>query len=131
MGLDAVVYRKRANLPFDPDAVGAVVDEQTDEYYVPDLDVEPACEEKFPRDTRIALHKWIGNIALVAELRERASELLDDRRSIVLSKVLCSGTPGGDSISLGLTPVLHAQLLRLGRYAEQTGDDFLSGSSTT
>jgi hypothetical protein len=71
MGLDAVVYRNKANLPFDADIVGAVVDETTGEYYFPDQNLEPALEREFPRETRIAVQKRIGNIALVAALRRR------------------------------------------------------------
>lgn len=59
-----VVYRNRANLPFDPDAVGAVVDERTSEYYCADLEL--GFEEKFPSDIRVAVHKWIGNIVPIS-----------------------------------------------------------------
>ena len=97
MGLDAVVYRNKANLPFDADAVGAVVDESTGEYYVPNLDLEPEFEQRFPWDTRVAVHKRIGNIVLVGTLREQTSQVLEER-SIILSKVLYSGTHCGDSI---------------------------------
>jgi len=44
MGLDAVVYKSKSNLAFDPDSVGAVLDARTGEYYVP----EAATEEKLP-----------------------------------------------------------------------------------
>jgi len=76
MGLDAVVYRSKANLPFDADVVGAVVDETTGEYYFPDQNLEPALEREFPRETRIAVQKRIGNIALVAALREDTGRIL-------------------------------------------------------
>ena len=33
MGLDAVVYLKKTNLPFDADALGALLDSTTGEYY--------------------------------------------------------------------------------------------------
>ena len=52
MGLDAIVYRHKANLPFDPDSVGAVLDESTGEYYFPDPVLESAREREFPRETR-------------------------------------------------------------------------------
>jgi len=64
MGLDALVYRSKVNLPFDPDAVSAVFDESTGECYVSDLDRESAFEQKFPRETRISADKRIGNIDL-------------------------------------------------------------------
>jgi len=118
MGLDAVVYRSKANLPFDADVVGAVVDETTGEYYFPDQNLEPALEREFPRETRIAVQKRIGNIALVAALREDAGRILEEH-SIILSKVLYSGTHSGDSIPLDLTPALEGELFRLRRYADQ------------
>lgn len=124
MGLDAVVYRNKANLPFDADAVGAVVDESTGEYYLSDPNLEPAFEREFPRETRIAVQKRIGNIALVAALREDAKQVLEDH-SIILSKVLYSGTHSGDSIPFNLTSALEAELFRLRRYAEQNHVDHL------
>jgi hypothetical protein len=125
MGLDAVVYRNRVNLPFDPDAVGAVLDKSTGEYYFSDLHLEPAFERKFPRETRIATDKRIGNIDLVSWLRERASQILEDR-SIVLTKVLYSGSHSGDSIPVEEACALRDELLQLGRYAEQVDDGYLS-----
>jgi len=122
MGLDAVVYRSKVNLPFDPDAVGAVLDESTGEYYVSDLDLEPAFEQKFPWETRIAADKRIGNIALVGFLRDQASRVLDDR-SIVLSRVLYSGVHCGDSIPIDQTFALRDELLQLGRSAKQLDSD--------
>jgi hypothetical protein len=85
MGLNAVVCRSKANLSFDADAVGAVVDESTGEYYLSDPNLEPAFEREFPLETRIAVQRRIGNIALVAALREDAKRVLEDH-SIILSK---------------------------------------------
>ena len=78
----------------------------------------------FPRETRIAVQKRIGNTAHIATLREDAKRVLEDH-SIVLSKVLYSGTHSGDSIPLGLTSALETELFRLGRYAEQNHVDHL------
>lgn len=124
MGLDAVVYRSKANLPFDADAIGVVVDKGTGECYLADSKLEPSFEREFPRKSRIAVEKRIGNIALVAALREDAGKILDVR-SITLSKVLYSGTHCGDSIPLDLTSALEDELLRLRRYAEQNDVDHL------
>lgn len=126
MGLDAVVFRSRANLPFDPDAEGAILDRSTGEWCVVDLevDIELAFEQKFPWETRIAADKRIGNIALVQILREQASLILGDG-SIVLSKVLYSGTHGGDSIPVEQTAALRDELLQLGRCAEEPDGGYL------
>ncbi len=53
MGLDAVVYRSKKNLPFDADALGATLDSSTGEYCFSD----PAVERKFLLETRIAVEK--------------------------------------------------------------------------
>jgi hypothetical protein len=124
MGLDAIVYRSKANLPFDADVVGAVVDETTGEYYFPDQNLESALEREFPWETRIAVRKRIGNIALVAAVRENAGEILGGD-SIILSKVLYSGTHSGDSIPLDLISALEGELFRLRRYADQNEVDHL------
>jgi len=104
--------------------VGAILDEPTGEYYVSDLDLESAFEQKFPRETRIAADKRIGNIALVSWLRERASLVLKDR-SIVLSKVLYSGSHSGDSIPVEQTLALRDELLQLGGSVEQPDRDHM------
>ncbi len=120
MGLDAVVYRSKKNLPFDADALGATLDSSTGEYCFSD----PAVEREFPLETRIALEKRIGNIALVAALRDEAEQALDEN-SVIMSKVLYSGTHAGDAIPLELMPVLHEELLLLREYAAQNGTEDL------
>jgi hypothetical protein len=124
MGLDAVVYRSKANLPFDADAVGAVLDISTGEYYFADPAVEPAREREFPRETRIAVHKRIGNIAAVAALRNSCERLLNGD-SIILSKVLYSGTHCGDSVPVCLMSQLEEELTVLQRYSENNADEAL------
>ena len=118
MGLDAIVYRSKANLPFNPDSVGAVRDDSTGEYYFPDPALEPIREREFPRDNRIAVEKRIGNMAQVAAIREETERVLDGH-SIIVSKVLYSGTHAGDSIPLDLIPALENELLLLGRFATE------------
>ena|ERR1019366_6342354 len=124
MGLDAVVYRSKANLPFDADAVGAVLDESTGEYYFPDPAVEPVREREFPQQTRIAVEKRIGNIATVTALRHAAERVLNGD-SILLSKVLYSGTHSGNSIPLSLISQVQEELTVLRRYAENNADKAL------
>ena len=120
MGLDAIVYRHKANLPFDPDSVGAVLDESTGEYYFPDPVLESAREREFPRETRIAAEKRLGNMSLVEALKQEIEQVLN-RDSLIVSKVLFSGTHAGDSIPLDLIPALENELLRLHRYANEKG----------
>lgn len=120
MGLDAVVYRKKENLPFDADALGAEFDSITGEYYFAD----DAVEQRFPYETRVAISKRIGNINLVARLREEAEAVLDED-SVVLSKVLYSGTHSGDTLDSRAFAPLERELSSLARQAEQSGSDRL------
>lgn len=123
MGLDVTVYRSKANLPFDPDSVGAILDDSTGEYYFPDPALEPIRESEFPRGTRIAVRR-IGNMSLVATLREEAERVLGGH-SIIVSKVLYSGTHAGDSIPCDLIPALDNELVLLGRFANENDARYL------
>lgn len=120
MGLDALVYRNKANLPFDADAVGAEFNSITGEYYFAD----DAVEQRYPYETRVAISKSIGNITLVGRLREEAQAVLDED-SVVLSKVLYSGTHTGDTLDSRVFARLERELSSLARHAGQTGSERL------
>ena len=120
MGLDAIVYRKKENLPFDADAAGAEFNSITGEYYFAD----DAIEKRFPYEDRVAVSKRIGNINLVAALREEAESVLDED-SVVLSKVLYSGTHAGDTLDSRVFAQLERELSSLAQQAEQTGSQRL------
>ena len=97
MGLDAVVYRSKEHLPFDADAEGVSREPTTGEYYCADPALEPSFDRKYPIETRESISKRLGNISLIALLREEAKGFFDNN-SVVLSKVLYSGTHAGDVI---------------------------------
>ncbi len=118
MGLDAVVYLKKDKLPFDADALGALLDVPTGEYYF----LDPELDRKFPSNTRRAVEKRIGNIAMVSYLRDQAEQVLD-KNSVVLSKVLYSGSHSGDSIDVQFLARLEEELLLL-------RNSSMAGSST-
>jgi hypothetical protein len=120
MGLDAVVYRNKGNLPFDADALGASLDPTTGEYYFSDAELE----RRFPSETRESVRKRIGNIALISELRRQAGMVLEEN-SVVLSKVLYSGTHSGDAIEAKVFPCLEQELSSLLRHAEKVGSEYL------
>jgi|tagenome__1003787_1003787.scaffolds.fasta_scaffold20112069_1 hypothetical protein len=121
MGLDACVYRSKVNLPFEPESIGAVLEAATGEYYFADPNLEAAREREFPADSRIAVKKRLGNVALVASLKETADRFLGSQ-SLVVSKVLYSGTHCGDCIPVQLIPQLESELMLLGRHAQACGD---------
>jgi hypothetical protein len=109
MGLDAVVYKSKQHLPFDVDAVGASREPTTGEYYCADLAAEQSFDRKYPSETRESISKRLGNISLIAFLREEAKLLLDND-SVVLSKVLYSGTHAGDVIGSESLSQLETEL---------------------
>jgi|ERR1043166_9318847 hypothetical protein len=117
MGLDAFVYRNKENLPFDADALGASFDATTGEYYFED----PQLDKKFSLEMRTAIEKRIGNIDLVAHLRHLAQQILDEN-SVVLSRVLYSGSHTGDSLDAQFFPSLENELSLL-RNATRSSHD--------
>ena len=108
MGLDAVVYRSKRSLPFDPEAVGAVLEPTTGEYYFD----EPSQEKAYPSDSRTAVDKRLGNVSAIAELRAIAERVLG-RESVVCCKVLYSGSHSGDPIPPSYLEQLRNELARL------------------
>jgi hypothetical protein len=130
MGLDGCVYRSKANLPFEPESVGAVLDIATGEYYFADPNIETAREREFPADSRIAVKKRLGNVALVAFLKATADRFLGSQ-SLVVSKVLYSGTHCGDCIPVDLISELQSELGLLRRHAKECGDENLIRLSST
>ena len=94
MGLDAVVYRNRNNLPFDPERVGACLDPRTGEYYFQDS----TPERRFSEDALVALDKHLGNVNAIESLSQAVERSLGRRDSILQEKVLFSGTHAGDVI---------------------------------
>lgn len=114
MGLDAFVFRSKKNLPFDADALGAEFDPATGEYFFSDRELD----RKYPLDVRRAVEKRIGNIAAVSELRQEARRVLSEA-SVVLSKVLYSGSHCGDAIDSQFLPSLERELTLLDRFAHE------------
>jgi hypothetical protein len=79
----------------DADAEGASREPTTGEYYCADPALEPSFDRKYPIETRESISKRLGNISLIAFLRKEAEGFLDNN-SVVLSKVLYSGSHAGD-----------------------------------
>lgn len=94
MGLDAVVYKSIANVRvLDPLDVGAIcLDEETGEVYL-----DPPGLGHLRREDVIAVKKRLGNISLIAFLRDNIRRVLS-ATSVILSKVLYDGTHSGDII---------------------------------
>ena len=94
MGLDAVVYKNRKSLPFDPELVGAVLDVNTGEFYFQDS----AAERRFTGTALVAASRHLGNVSAVESLSEAVERSLGRQDSVLLNRVLFSGTHSGDVI---------------------------------
>jgi hypothetical protein len=114
MGLDAAVFKSKKHLPFDPEALGASFDPDTGEYFFED----DAMEEKYPPEVWVAVAKWLGNITSIGHLREELAEVLEDD-SVVMSKVIYSGTHTGDFLPMNALPDLEWELSVIDEYLEE------------
>jgi hypothetical protein len=94
MGLDAIVYKNLHHQNLGADASSAEIDPETHEVSFLNDDLS-----KKYRDQREAASFRIGNISAVARLRAEAQRLLPPN-SLILTKILYSGTHTGDTLSL-------------------------------
>lgn len=99
MGLDARVYVNVKRLPGAVDPRHATVDSQTGE-------VTLDSDRQF-----IAVHKRLGNAAMIAWLSERvASALASIPNPLLITKVLYSGTHSGDVLNASDLPQLQREI---------------------
>jgi hypothetical protein len=97
MGLDAAVYRRLDELPFTKEDLRFIeVDPRTGQ-----VDFEDAALFRAWSDKVKVVEKRIGNIALVNLLKAELERILGESGSetLLISKVLYSGTHSGDVIS--------------------------------
>jgi len=97
MGVDATVYRRLDELPFTKEDLQFVsVDPRTGQ-----LDFDNADLFRTWGDKVKVVQKRIGNIALVNLLKAELQRILGDSnsRTLLIDKVLYSGTHSGDIIS--------------------------------
>jgi len=93
MGLDATVYRNRKNLPAHL-RERVTNDPETAALYFPD-----ATDEKLFGSPQLeAWHERLGNIALVAFIREEIAKAFGHQNSLLSKKVVYSGSHAGDCI---------------------------------
>ena len=110
MGLNAVVYKNRSHLAFDPDSVGAKVDPRTGEFYLKDNGVH-----EFGQDAAVALGKRLGNMDAIALLSDAIGQALGTPESLLQKKILFSGTHSGDVIDLAEFDRLRGEIARVRR----------------
>ena len=108
MGLDALVFRNVRHLE---DRLGRGlfdVDGTTGE-----ATVNESAGISAPRSAFIAIRCRIGNAAEIAVLQRAVATLLSGHDSLILSRVLYSGSHAGDSIMPSDHPRLRLELSRL------------------
>jgi hypothetical protein len=106
MGLDATVFRNIKSLEAEFGTGLFEVAEETCE--VSPIDGAPDYDRL--DDACVALHLRIGNIAAVGYLSEEIEKHLETGRSVILDKVLYSGSHCGDWIGPEFFPQLKAEL---------------------
>jgi hypothetical protein len=94
MGLDAVVYLHRDNLPLNVSGFPNI-DDETGEIYFED----PKLAKQHPADLFTAIHKNLGNIAMIAALRAEVGKVLKGD-TVLSDKILYNGSHSGDIIGL-------------------------------
>lgn len=105
MGLDAAVFKNVKHMEQEFGAGIFETDPDTGE-----AQLKPGVSMTIPRQARFAQKRRIGNIAAVGDLREAMQDVLPDKNSVILEKVIYSGTHGGDQINLSVVPALRAEV---------------------
>jgi hypothetical protein len=114
MGLDAAVYRNSKHLKLGPDEREAQLDRETGEVYFENAELS----RKYRSELRAAHHR-LGNIDAISFLRSEVSRLLGPE-SLLIQKVLYSGTHCGDIISLDSIAPLWVELAGIESAANQS-----------
>ena len=104
MGLDAVVYKNRKHLKLGLDEKAALFDPSTGE-----VSFESDALSRKYNDQMAAVSFRLGNIAAISALRAEASRLLGSR-SVVVEKVLYSGSHSGDVFPMESIPTLADEI---------------------
>lgn len=120
MGLNAVVYRNREHLPFDPNQLGGVFDERTGECYV-----QNRSSKDFDEQFVVAVSRRLGNVSAIEDLAD-AVECSLGPDSLLRSRVLFNGTHAGDVIDVGSLEQLRGEIEQVRRTAHGRTQALLS-----
>jgi hypothetical protein len=96
MSLDAVVYKSKKNLNFNPELEHALVDNETGEVYFE----EPASRAKYPLHALTAIHKRLGNLDNIARLRQEIRQAVGHDNTLLHTRWLYNAFHSGDVIGL-------------------------------
>ncbi|WNZ26901.1 hypothetical protein HJG54_34240 [Leptolyngbya sp. NK1-12] len=115
MGLDAVVYTHRNHLKIDIDSDSLQVDEETGEAFIADYNLA----SNYPSANFIAAQCRLGNSSDIGYFSKAISNLFPDGTSLLLEKVLYSGSHCGDTLDLGELDQLEAEINLLKRQLDE------------
>jgi hypothetical protein len=114
VGLDAVVYRNKTHLKLGSDENAGRLIPATGEVYFENDEVS----RKY-RDQVCAAEHRLGNISEISTLREEAVRLVGPE-SVILQKILYSGTHCGDFILVDSIPILQVEIDLIRRAMKQS-----------
>ncbi|QYO62231.1 hypothetical protein [Leptolyngbya sp. 7M] len=109
MGLDAVVYTHKNNLQIDTNSNMLQVDEETGEVFIADDNLA----SNYPNSSFVAVQCRLGNSSNIGYLNEEIANLLPNETSLLLEKVVYSGSHSGDKIDLEELDQLETEINRL------------------
>jgi len=125
MGLIAVVYRDKQNLPFDLEKEGAEIDDRTGAVYFRD----PERKKLFPREQRQAARIKLGTSYDIIEITRELGPFLGAAESVLTDRVLYDLSHSGDTVDVKDLQRLETELLavkeKLGRRASKLTTHFL------
>ena|ERR1017187_1417084 len=121
MGLIAVVYLAKENLPFDMEKEGAEVDSRTGAIYFRD----PEKKKQFPREVRQAIRVKLGNSFDLVEITNEIGPLLGAAESALSDRVLYDTSHSGDQIELGELDPLEEELHALQEHTSHRASKLL------
>ena len=104
MGLDAIVYLNKRNFALHERDNPFQIDEKTGEVYV-----NSEHEKRYPPEMFTAIHRRLGNVAMIAALAEELSAVTSSD-SILLRSVLSSGSHSGDAIAFENLDCLESEI---------------------
>jgi hypothetical protein len=125
MGLIAVVYRAKENLPFDMTKEGAQRDDRTGAIYFQD----PEKKKLFPREVRQAIRIKLGTSFDIVEITKELGPMLGAAESVLTDRVLYDISHSGDIVERSELVPLKTELAaaeeKLGRRASRLTTQFL------
>jgi hypothetical protein len=114
VGLDAAVYKNRRHLKLGPDENALQVVPETGQVYFENDELS----RKYRDQLRAVKHR-LGNIAEIGALRDEVTRLIG-ADSLIIQKILYSGTHVGDAIPREFVSALSAELDSIGDESQRS-----------